>query len=288
MSSSILQGHLREAAILTRAVENVLRKLIRLLIGRISLTRLQEMIRLIFVQEAEAFLEREKPGKNVPLTKLALLTGLDTRTLGKVKEESPPEKPVHKNERFLREITPECSILDFWQVNPKYVNQRSGEPLILNLKGARPSFESLVAETLTSRGLTTTSILERLEATRSIRINKKLGKVEMLERRFWPFHHKDDSAMLEIGLITLGNLADTIKHNMANKSDQANLFYHRSTWTNRLNLVDRPKLREKLRDLLGSSENSVTEVLASLEQAESIDGQVTAGACLFYFEDETE
>ena len=39
----------QEAAILTRAVENVFRKLIRFLVGRISLVRLQEMIRYIYV-----------------------------------------------------------------------------------------------------------------------------------------------------------------------------------------------------------------------------------------------
>jgi hypothetical protein len=106
MPTSYQQRHLREAAILTRAVENVLRKLTRLLIGRISLTRLQELLRLVFVEEAEAFLKREKPGKNVPMTKLALLTGLDTRTLGRLKEEADRRRKSTKMDAFLREITP--------------------------------------------------------------------------------------------------------------------------------------------------------------------------------------
>ena len=66
--------HLQDAAILTRAVENVLRKLIRFLIGRISLVKLQEMIRFIYVEKAERKLKKERPDRNIPLTRLAILT----------------------------------------------------------------------------------------------------------------------------------------------------------------------------------------------------------------------
>ena len=59
---------LGDVAILTLAVENVFRKLIRLLVGKISLKKLQDMIQVIFVEEAEAKLKKEKPGKNVPLS----------------------------------------------------------------------------------------------------------------------------------------------------------------------------------------------------------------------------
>jgi len=44
---------LRDVAILTRAVENAFRKMIRLLIGKMSLKKLQEMIQIIFVEETE-------------------------------------------------------------------------------------------------------------------------------------------------------------------------------------------------------------------------------------------
>ena len=52
-----------DVAILTLAVENVFRKLIRLLIGKISLKKLQEMVQVIFVEEAEANLRQERPGR---------------------------------------------------------------------------------------------------------------------------------------------------------------------------------------------------------------------------------
>ena len=49
MSVSLEDGPLKEAAIFTRAVENVFRKLIRLLLGRMTLVKLQEMIRCILI-----------------------------------------------------------------------------------------------------------------------------------------------------------------------------------------------------------------------------------------------
>ena len=63
MSAILQEGPLKEAAILTRAVENVFRKLIRLLVGRMSLTKLQEMIRIIFVEESELKLKKRGLGR---------------------------------------------------------------------------------------------------------------------------------------------------------------------------------------------------------------------------------
>ena len=83
--SSLEDSRYQEADLLARAVENVFRKLIRFLVGRITLVKLQEMIRYIYVEETEKMLRRERPGKNVPLTRLALNTGLDTRTLTRVR-----------------------------------------------------------------------------------------------------------------------------------------------------------------------------------------------------------
>ena len=97
---------LPDVAILTRAVENVFRKLIRLLIGKMSLKKLQEMIQGIFVEEAEAKLRAERPGKNVPLSTLAVVTGFDTRTLTRIKSKESYLKPFHEENRFLSEITP--------------------------------------------------------------------------------------------------------------------------------------------------------------------------------------
>jgi len=102
-----------EAAILTRAVDTVFRKLIRFLVGRISLVRLQEMIRYIYVEEAEKTLRIANPGKNVPMTRLALITGLDTRTLVEVRKRLETDSSQYR-QQFLSELTPESAIVEAW------------------------------------------------------------------------------------------------------------------------------------------------------------------------------
>ena len=86
------ESALRDVAILTRATERVFRKLIRMLIGKMSLKKLQEMIQIIFVEEAEATLKAEAPGKNVALGDIALHTGVDTRTIKKIRD-------LHRHQR---------------------------------------------------------------------------------------------------------------------------------------------------------------------------------------------
>ena len=108
---NISDNRLQEADLLARAVENVFRKLIRFLVGRISLVKLQEMIRFIYIDEAEKMLKAERPGKNVPLTQLALHTGLDTRTLTRVREKLYEGEPQYEP-KFLSELTPESAVVE--------------------------------------------------------------------------------------------------------------------------------------------------------------------------------
>ena len=99
--ATVNETELRDVAILTRAVENVFRKLIRLLIGKMSLKKLQEMIALLFVEETEAKLQQENPGKNVALGDIALQTGVDTRTIKKIRTYIAVSNPIHLDHTFL-------------------------------------------------------------------------------------------------------------------------------------------------------------------------------------------
>ena len=160
--------HLQDAVTLTRAVENVFRKLIRFLVGRISLVKLQEMIRNVYIEESEITLRRDRPNKDVALTRLALLTGLDTRTLAKIRNSDQYRKPLHKESRFIKAMTPESCVLDVWISSTVFLDPASGNPKKLMLKGQGASFEKLVKEAVTSRGVTVQSILARLISNRAV------------------------------------------------------------------------------------------------------------------------
>ena len=286
MSTSITAGS-GDVAILTIAVENVFRKLLRLLIGKISLKKLQEMIQVIFVEEAEAKLQLEKPGRNVALSTLAVVTGIDTRTLTSIKSRQGYLKPFHQEKRFLREVTPECSVLDIWESSESYTEAKTGKPRVLALAGPKPSFESLIHDANSTRGVTVKSFLQRLEASKSIVVDKTNDTVRMIDKRFTPFGSEIQTENARIGMAAVGNLVDTIAHNLKAPADNGESFYQRGCWTNRLDKKDCRRLREVIKKFLAETDEKAREILKPFEQSMTSDDQVTAGVSLFYFEEES-
>jgi len=280
------EAHLPDVAILTRAVENVFRKLIRMLVGKISLKKLQEMVQVIFVEEAEAKLQKERPGKNVPLSTLAVVTGFDTRTLTKIKSRENYLRPFHQEKRFLSEITPECSVLDVWESSERYRDGETGKPLVLPIKGAEPSFESLIGESNSTRGVTVTSFLRRLEVGKSIVVDKANNRVRMIDKRYTPFDTVDQTENARIGMAAVGNLVDTISHNLKAPQLGQESFYQQGCWTNRLNREDAEELRRVVKKFLTGTDEKARAVLKPYEQDTVARDQVTAGVSMFYFEEE--
>jgi len=279
---------LQDVAILTLAVDNVFRKLIRLLIGKISLKKLQEMIQVIFVEEAEAKLKREAPGKNVALSTLAVVTGFDTRTLTKIKSKDSYMKPFHEEKRFLSEITPECSVLDVWESSKKYQDSTSGKPKLLAIRGPAPSFETLISDSNSTRGVTVTSFLQRLEASESIVVDKAHNSVRMIDKRYTPFGSEDQTENAKIGMAAVGNLVDTIAHNLLATPESGQSFYQRGCWTNRLDKTDIGKLRTLVKKFLLKTDERARKIIKPFEQELVNKNQVTAGISVFYFEEESQ
>ncbi len=279
---------LHDSAIFTRAVEGVFRKLIRMLIGRMSLKKLQEMIQVIFIEEAEEKLRQETPGKNAALTTLAVIAGYDTRKIVKIKSNDNYLKSFYRKERFLSSITPECSILDVWESNPEYRDVRTGKPLSLKITGPAPSFETLIGKSVSARGVTLTSFLQRLEASQSIVVDRKQNEVRMIEKRYLPSQSKDKTESVRVGMAVIGNLVDTITHNLnASDHDEA-LFYQQGCWTNRLKRTDSKQLRQLVRSFLMESDDAARKLIGPFEQQEEDTDQITAGISMFYFEEEPE
>ena len=200
-----------DAAILTRAVDTVFRKLIRFLVGRISLVRLQEMIRYIYVEEAEKTLRAETPGKNVPMTRLALITGLDTRTLVEIRKRLETDNNQYQ-QQFLSELTPESAIVEAWASRNGAAGQKKAR--VLEYGSEQSGFEQLVKATISGRGITTQSIIERLVATRSVVRDRKNRTLELVVDEFSPYLSDDEPNIVNAALSAISNLVSTIEHNM--------------------------------------------------------------------------
>jgi len=274
------QNRFQEAAILARAVENVFRKLIRFLVGRISLVRLQEMIRYIYVEEAEKNLRAKNPGKNVPLTRLGLATGLDTRTLVQVRKRL-EENENQFRQQFLAELTPESAIVEAWADR---IRRQGGDAAsVLSYGSEKDQFEHLVRATISGRGITIQSIIERLVATKSIVQDRQNHTLELVVEEFSPYLSDDEPNMLNAALSAISNLVSTLEHNIAAPQDEK--FFQRQSWTFRLDPADRERFRQTMREMLESYKSNSEAGIKPWESESYSQDRLTAGVGFYYFEE---
>ncbi|MDZ4731286.1 MAG: hypothetical protein SH820_15215 [Xanthomonadales bacterium] len=276
-------AQLQEVTILTRAVENVFRKLIRFLVGRISLVKLQEMISYIYVQESENLLREEFSGKNIPLTKLALLTGLDTRAITSMRE-TIEESSGEFQQILLKDLTPESAIVEAWAAKIKKTSDPENDELrTLKFGGEEEEFEKLVRSTITTRGLTIQSLIQTLLATNSISIDKKRKKLKLLVDHYSPYLSNDEPNMVNAAFSAVSNLISTIQYNVTASVDER--MFQRQVWTFRLPPAKLLAFRKSMRDLLKGMEQESKDQVEGWE-AESFDADLlSAGIGFYYFED---
>jgi len=280
-----IEDQLQDAAILTKAVENVFRKLIRFLVGKISLVKLQEMIRYIFVEESENMLRKEYPNKSVSLTKLALLSGIDTRTLTKVRNSAGYRQPLHKESSFLKEFTPGAAILDAWSSRAPYVETDSGKTKPLKISGGEESFEALFLECIKGRGVTYKSLLHRLLESGSVGINKNQGTVRLLKKAYLPVDPSDQLGSIQMGFSAIANLLDTVIFNIESLATGKEKLFQQGAWTYRLSPRNRSKIRSDLRQLLDQTDRKARDIICKYEESQANPDCITSGVSLFYFED---
>lgn len=278
---------LQDVAILTRSVEKVFRKLIRMLLGRMSLKKLQEMIQIIFVEEVEANLKLERPGKNVALGDIALQTGVDTRTIKKIRTYIAVSDPIHQDDCFLDGFMPLFKVFDLWMNDDRFFDVKKGKPKDLPIEGEGVTFTQLVKASIQSRGLTVQAVLKRLKETDVIEVNQISGTVSLTQEDN-VFISKDDLDLLDVGLTAIGQLVSTVSHNIQYKQDDDSKYFQRGSWNYQFNPAEMERTRKILHKYLRETDAKSRELITSLAETESKKGQLTAGISMFYFEEESE
>jgi hypothetical protein len=275
---------LHDVAILTRVVEKVFRKLIRMLIGKMSLKKLQEMIQIIFVEEAEAQLKQETPGKNVALGDIALQTGVDTRTIKKIRTYIALSNPIHQDDGFLDGFMPLFKVFDLWMNNEKYFDAKSGKPRALHIDGEGATFSELVKAAIQSRGLTARAVLKRLKEIDVVEVDPETATVR-LKQEDNVFISKNDLDLLDVGFTAISNLASTIEHNIQNSLDEKAKYFQRGSWNYQFDPEKMDHVRKVIHRYLRKTDSRSRELITSLAEAQDKKGQYTAGISMFYFEE---
>ena len=201
---------MRETSHLTDSIEFVVRGLVKLLVGRITLVRLQELIQISFIKESEASLRIQNPGRDVRLTNLSLMTGLDTRTLAKIRNSENYLKPTQEVTTFVRGLTPERCMIELWTSDIRFIDSKTGKPMILDIWGEESSFEIVVKEAFRSRGVTVRSALKRMEDGGYVSLIGQ-DKVELRSELTTSRSERQKIGAIQAGLNAAGHLLHAAK-----------------------------------------------------------------------------
>lgn len=202
----------------------------RFVLGRVlveAMTRSVVKYAWVHMQTTEPESDRARKSS---YTRLALYTGLDSRTIRRILSE-----PMRATEEHL---CAEAAILAAWAKDPALRDPKTGRPGDIPLFGGVGTFEGLV-HLHVGRGVSARYVLDRLI---------KYGNVEQVGPHFvrlltadWHLFETGVDEMLNVASMSLLNLTKPMLNNISNKDKQA------SKWTERCNfsyLVHKTKVSE--------------------------------------------
>jgi hypothetical protein len=185
-------------------------------------------------------------------------------------------------QQLLADLTPESAIVEAWATrienSPNKKSQR-----VLDYGSYDSEFEKLVRSTISTRGITTQSIIQRLVNTRSIEQYKEKRKLKLIVDQYSPYLSDDEPNIINAAFSAISNLISTIEHNLS--SDHSEKFFQRQSWTFRLNPNDSSAFRKSMRSLLEKYENQARNKIAPWENKEYSKDLRTAGIGFYYFEE---
>ncbi len=255
-----------DSASLTNAVGLVLRRIVRLMVGTVSFPALVEILKTIYVEEAEKKIKRT--GSKPTRSALALLTGLDTRVVSVVINKDYDLTLEPKN------ICAENALLDMWANDSFFLNGETNEPLILPVEGRGRTFQGLVLRSI-GRNITIKTVLDRLLASGNIRvISDSTERVEMLSLFYSPITN-DRAKMTDIAFIESSRVLSAAIHNM--NSDMDSRVPQQGRWTYRLSPDRFGEFRQEARVLLQKQIREGEALLEQFEETKKQPGQLTVG-----------
>jgi len=255
-------------------LSRVFSKVVRLVIGTVSLPALVDILKAIYVDEAKKKLIREgsKPTKSA----LALMTGLDTRVVSQVMDQNLESTIQNQN------ANPENALIDMWCSDPYFQNAEDGKPAALPIAGRGKTFQSLVLRSI-GRNITVKTVMDRLLNWGSIRVvSGELETVELASRTYLPL--TDDRVKhTEIGFLEASRVLSAVIHNM--NSDPNFRVPQQGRWTYRLAPERYMDFRSRTRQLLERQIKEGERLLEEFEEPKKQPGQITVGIGWYQWSD---
>lgn len=269
MPGLVMQNNVNQqddAKSITHFLSRVFRKVVRLVIGSVSLPALIEILKALYVEEAQNKLVREgsKPTKSA----IALMTGLDTRVVTSVLAQNLDTTIQNQN------VNPENDLIEMWTSDPFFQDPETGDPAALPISGRGRTFQGLVLKSI-GRNITVKTVMDRLLVGGAIQVNRDdIDTVELVSKAYLPL--SDDRVRhTEIGLLEASRVLGAVVHNMS--SDSETRVPQQGRWTYRLAPERYKEFRKRIRELLRKQIKEGEVLLEEFEEPTKQPGQITVG-----------
>lgn len=242
------------------------RKIVRLLVGTISFPVLAELLKSLYVEEAERKLEQSgsKPTKSA----VALMTGLDTRVVSSILKDNFNETSVPTS------ANPENTLIDIWNSEIAFQDPSSKKAAILPIEGKGRTFQTLVLRAI-GRNITVKTVLDRLLKGGTVQIVEgDIPHVELISKFYNPIS-SDNAKATEIGLLESSRVLSAVLHNMG--TDRDHRVPQQGRWTYRLDPKNYKQFRNEVRQLLEKQIAEGDALLEKFEEPKKQPGQLTVG-----------
>jgi hypothetical protein len=263
-----------DAKSITHFLSRVFRKVVRLVIGTVSLPALVDILRNLYVEEAQKKLEREgsKPTKSA----IALMTGLDTRVVSALLEQE-------EGELQAQNVNPEHALIDMWSSDPFFLDPETGKPASLPIVGRGRTFQTLVLRSI-GRNVTVKTVIGRLLASENVRVvQDDVEKIELLSLIYSPIS-SDKAKQTEVGLIEASRVLAAVIHNM--RSEPEVRVPQQGRWTYRLDPKNYKEFRKRARTLLEKQIKEGELLLEEFEEPAKRSDQITVGIGWYQWTDQ--
>jgi len=204
---------------LMNSATRILRGFVRIFMGRMTFDVMVDLLRQVMVEEGSRRVAAENDGK-VILSRVSLLTGIRTQAIKDIQRQNDDDV---SNGSY--DLTIEGRILAIWSNDKQYVDPKTGQPMELIIHGGGCTFQRLVSS-VAGRGVTTQTVLERLEASGNVEVVNEHW-VRLVNPR-WIYIQNFQSQMLEAGSFNAENHLTTLQHNLESPDDR---WTERSVWS---------------------------------------------------------
>lgn len=156
-------------------------------------------------------------GRQTNLSRVALLTGIDRKEVGRIKEAWQQNYASENNQHHQDRLT---RVLSGWHQDTDFIDDQ-GTPKIIAIEGDTVSFAQLARRY--GGDMPASALLKELKRSDAIR-EDDAGNLKVLKRYFIP-DQSDPGALLRAGSV-LSDLGNTLEHNLYKANTQKNQPLH--------------------------------------------------------------